>query len=464
MIAEDEESFIPSLDPGISPGTKLLTIKGSPPEVLALCRQYLLDGQIIPLSETDRLTIELENERMGSEGLRVLGMGFAFLEGNGNGADVVEGRGFAWIGLVGMADPLRPGVKEAIRIFHQAGIAPLMITGDQVPIAHSVGRELNLSRGLPLEIFDSAHLQGLDPELLSTFARRVHAFARVSPAQKLQIVQALQRAGLVVAMTGDGINDGPALKAADIGIAMGAAGTDVAREIADVVLEDDNLETMIVAIRQGRAVYDNIRKSIHFLLATNMSEVALMGSAITMGIGQPLNPMQLLWINLVSDIFPGLALAVEQPEPDVMARPPRDPQETIITNDRLYRMTFESLVIGAGALSAYGYGILRYGMGPQAGSIAFLSLVFGQLLHAFSCRSERVSAFEAKTLSPNPYLTLAVAGTFGLQILAIGIPGMRRLLGISPVTALDGMVIGGSALLPLMVNETTKKMLKEGTP
>ena len=186
-------------------------------------------------------------------------------------------------------------------------------------------RNWTLSQGDPLEILDATHLAEIEPEVLRALVKRAQVFARVSPAHKLQIVQALQEAGKVVAMTGDGINDGPALKAADVGIAMGRTGTDIAREVADVVLEKDNLDTLIIAIRDGRTIYINIRKSVHFFLATNLSEIMLTFTAMAVGLGSPLTAVQLLWINLISDIFPGLALAMEAPEPDILERPPRDP-------------------------------------------------------------------------------------------------------------------------------------------
>jgi P-type Ca2+ transporter type 2C len=286
----------------------------------------------------------------------------------------------------------------------------------------------------------------------------VHVFARVSPGHKLQIVQALQRAGKVVAMTGDGINDGPALKAADIGIAMGHTGTEVAHEVADVILEDDNLETMIIAVGEGRRIYDNIRKSIHFLLSTNLSEILVMFTATAAGLGQPLNAMQLLWINLVSDIAPGLALALEPPEPDVLHRPPRHPDDPIIQTADLKRMAFESTILSAGALGAYGYGMVRYGMGPQARTMAFTSLTMGQLLHAISCRSETRSVLSAESLPPNQYLNLALLGSLTVQVLALVVPGLRSLLGIVPINLLDALVIGGSALFPLVINEASKSL------
>jgi Ca2+-transporting ATPase len=290
-------------------------------------------------------------------------------------------------------------------------------------------------------------------------------FARVSPSHKLQIVQALQRAGKIVAMTGDGINDGPALKAADIGIAMGHTGTDVAREVADVVLEDDNLETMIIAISHGRTIYHNIRKSVHFMLATNLSEIMVMFTAITLGLGHPLNPMQLLWINLISDIAPGLALALEPPEPDVLRQPPRDPATPIIKPADFKRIAFESATLTAGALGAYGYGLMRYGMGAQANTLAFMGLTVGQLLHALSCRSETHSVFAADPQPSNPYLTTALGGSLALQLLALVVPGLRSLLGIVPLTLLDGVVLGLSAVLPLVVNEATKPApAAEGNP
>jgi Ca2+-transporting ATPase len=428
----------------------LVAIKGNPQELLALCEWFMKDGVELPLTDDERFAIELANERMAGESLRVLGVAYCIAE------DAVE-KGFIWIGLVGMADPVRPRVKELIGAFHHAGVDTLMITGDQVPTAYSIGRELNLSNGAPLEIFDSSRLQDMDPELLTAFAEKVQVFARVSPAQKLQIVQALQRGGKVVAMTGDGINDSPALKAADIGIAMGSTGTDVAREVADVVLEDDNLETMIIAISHGRTIYGNIRKSVHYLLATNLTEIMVMFTAIAGGLGQPLNTMQLLWINLVSDIFPGLSLALEQPEPDVLDRPPRDPREPIITNTHLKRIAVEGGTISAGALGAYGYGLLRYGMGPRAGTIAFMSLTTAQLQHTLSCRSESISIFDKQKLPPNRYLKWAMAGSFALQALAMTVPGLRSLLGITPITLLDGVVIGGTAFLPYIVNEATKQ-------
>ncbi|MCX7794147.1 MAG: cation-transporting P-type ATPase [Thermodesulfovibrionales bacterium] len=453
------------------PEGMIVAIKGSPSEVLSLCNFYMKDGVRIPLNDEERLTIEMENERMACNGLRILGVAYGFIDGDLNNSLLSKLKSeiypeflakeieFIWLGLVGMADPIRDGVKELINAFHRAGIETIMITGDQSPTAYAIGRELNLSRGTHLEILDSTNLVNIEPEIMKAILKNVHVFSRVSPAHKLQIVKALQSAGKVVAMTGDGINDGPALKAADIGIAMGNTGTDVAREVADVVVEDDRLETIIIAIGHGRAVYNNIRKSLRFLLATNLSEIMVMFSAISAGMGQPLNAMQLLWLNLVSDIAPGLALALEPPEPDILIHPPRKKDDPILKSSDFKRITFESAMLSAGALGAYGYGIARYGLGTRAGSIAFMTLTLGQLLHAISCRSENYSIFDKEKLASNRYLNLALGGSFILQILSMAIPGLRRLLGVVPIGLMDALVVGTGAVIPLMVNESTKKLL-----
>jgi Ca2+-transporting ATPase len=442
--------------------TRFTAIKGSPLEVLAMCRWHIRDGSRQRLTEEIRLDIEAINERMAGNALRVLGLAYGYQwenEGEPGPED-----GLIWLGLIGMADILRPGMKELVHAFHGAGIDTVMITGDQSPTAYAIGDALELSRGEPLNILDSTQLGSVDAEVLDAIARRVDVFARVSPAHKLRIVQAMQRAGKVVAMTGDGINDGPALKAADIGIAMGNTGTDVAREVADVVLEDDNLETMIAAVSQGRTIYSNIRKSVRYLLATNMSEIMVTFGAVAAGAGQPLTTAQLLWINIISDVFPSLALAFEPPEPDVLCRPPRDPGEPIIKPADFKRIGFESAVLSVSALGAYGYGLARYGPGPRAGSIAFMSLTLGQLLHAISCRSETISLFDSRKLPPNPYLTGALGGTLALQLSAAVIPPLRNLLGITSIAPGDSLVIGGAALVPLLINEGTKRAVHKGAP
>jgi Ca2+-transporting ATPase len=331
-----------------------------------------------------------------------------------------------------------------------------MITGDQSPTAHAVAQKLNLSQGERLEILDSTEFTAIDPEVMGALAQKVHVYSRVSPAHKLRIVQALQRAGTVVAMTGDGVNDGPALKAADIGIAMGKSGTDVAREVADVVLADDELETLVIAVRDGRTTYQNIRKSVHFFLSTNLSEIMVMFAAMAAGIGFPLNVMQLLWINIISDIFPGLALSLEAPEADVLDQPPRDPGEPLFSGEDYRRMAWESAVISGASLTAYGMGVMQYGLGPRAGSIAFQSLTTAQLLHALSCRSERHTLFDRGKLPPNRALDLALGGSLAVQALTLVLPGLRRLLGLTPMNLVDMAVVGGSSILPLLINEITK--------
>jgi Ca2+-transporting ATPase len=432
---------------------RFLAVKGNPVEVLAMCDTQLVDGQRLPLSEQDLSKIELENERMAGEALRVLG----FACRSADDEEVPDTLcGLTWLGLIGMADPLRDGMRELVARFHRAGIDTIMLTGDQSQTAYAIGKALGLSREGPMEILDSISLTDIDPEALRGLSQRVHVFARVSPAHKLQIVQALQSAGKVVAMTGDGINDGPALKAADIGIAMGRGGTDVAREVADVVLQDDNLATMVPAVGYGRTIHDNIRKSLHFILSTNFSEIMVMFVAGAAGIGYPLGAMQLLWINLVSDIFPGLALAMEAPEPDILDRPPRDPKEPIVRGSDLKRMGLESSTISLAALGAYGVGLARYGIGQRASTLAFQSLTLAQLLHAISCRSEKVSIYDEEKLPPNRYLTLAIGGSLGLQLLTFIVPWLRNLLGVSPISLLDGATIGISSILPLLVNEATK--------
>lgn len=254
--------------------------------------------------------------------MRVLGFAYSL---GGDPGDCESSCGLIWLGLVGMADPVREGGKDLIPLFHQAGIDTIMITGDQSSTAYSIGKEIGLSRGGPLEILDSTRLADLAPEALQALSRQVHVFARVSPAHKLQIVQALQKSGRTVAMTGDGINDGPALKAADIGVALGASGTDVAREVADVILEKDDLETMIVAVGQGRTIYSNIRKSLRFLLATNFSEIIVMFAAGAVGGIYPLTAMQLLWINLIWTFSPGWRLQWNPRNPTCSKNPRATP-------------------------------------------------------------------------------------------------------------------------------------------
>ncbi|MGY6277924.1 HAD-IC family P-type ATPase [Methylomonas sp. MgM2] len=441
-------------------GRYLLAVKGSPLAMLDLCQWHRDGGEIKPLKEDERDAILTGNERLGADALRVLGVAYQIVADPEHYSidDLI------WLGLVGMEDEMRPGMADLMREFHDAGIATVMITGDQSSTAHSVGKRLGLNwEDRPLEMVDSIHLEKIEPSVLAGLANTTSIFSRVSPAHKLQIVEALQMNGKVVAMTGDGINDGPALKAASVGVTLGDKGSDVARSIADVVLEDDDLSTMITAIRQGRTIYDNIRKSLHFLLSTNLSEIEVMLVSAVIGGAEILNPMQLLWINLITDIFPGLALALEPPEGDVLKRPPRDPDEPIVSRKQYGKLLRESGVISAGALGVYGYSLMRYGMGPKAGTNAFMALTLSQLLQAYRSRSEHTTIFNPQNRKANPYLDKAIAFSVALQILAVSVPSLRGLLRLAPIGPADILAIAAGAGLPLVINESTKQFGSQNT-
>ncbi|NJD08533.1 MAG: cation-transporting P-type ATPase, partial [Methylococcaceae bacterium] len=433
---------------------RLVAVKGSPAEVLELCATVLEEGRPQPLTDRLRRRILQQNEAMASDALRVLGGAYA--ETDTAAAGDFAGQ-LTWLGLIGMEDSIRPGMAELIGQFHDAGIQTVMITGDQSATAYSVGKRLGLNHERQLEIVDSVSLDRLEPEILSSIVRDTTVFARVSPAHKLKIVQAFQESGRVVAMTGDGINDGPALKASDVGVAMGRHGTDVARAVADVVLEDDNLHTMITAVEQGRAIYANIRKSLRFLLSTNLSEIEVMLVTTALGLGEALNPMQLLWINLLTDIFPALALALEPPERDVLKQKPRDPAEPIIRREDFMKLLRESSVISAGCLGVYGLSMARGGLGTAASTNAFMTLTTSQLLHALACRSEETTVLD-RTRARNPYLAAALAGSLGLQVLAALVPQLRGILRMSPLALADVALIAAGAGLPFLVNEGAKTL------
>ncbi len=434
---------------------ELLAIKGTPDQVLAMCDRHLCNGVVQPLLERDRVRIVTENERMAGQALRVLGVAYAY------GADPPEERrNLIWVGLAGIADPPRPGMRELMARFRAAGLHPIIVTGDQSATAHAIARQIGLRHDGRLEGLDAAQLEHVPPDVLRSLAQRIDIFSRVSPAHKLRIVQALQRAGRVVAMTGDGINDGPALRAADIGIAMGRDGSQLAQEVADIVVRDDNLQTIIVAVEQGRAIYDDIKKAVHFILASNTSEIAVTLIATAIGVGEPFNPIQLLWINLVTDIFPELALGVELPEADVMTRPPRDPHAPMFARADLRNIGFEGGLLSVSTLIAYGIGLSRYGPGPRASTLAFSAITTAQLLHALSCRSERHSIFERGACPPNPYIPLAVGGGIGLQALTTFLPGLRSILGTTPLGPLDWAIVAGAAIAPLVINEIKKEIIR----
>jgi Ca2+-transporting ATPase len=349
-------------------------------------------------------------------------------------------------------------MPELIARFRAAGIKPMMITGDHRSTAAAVAGLLSLNGRQPLGVVGPQQLSQIESDILNGETPSIQVFARVSPADKLRIVRALQSSGNVIAMTGDGINDGPALRAADLGVTMGRSGTDVARAAADVVLEHDDLDAMIAGVAVGRASYDNIRKSVRFLLTTNLSELMLMGTAIGFGLVQPLTPMQLLWINLITDVLPGLALAMELPEPDVLRRPPRDPNWNIFRRKELTRMTREAATITGAALAASAYGAARYGLNGQASTLGFMTLTTAQLLHAPVCRSERLGLFSREGLPPNRWLTWSVGLSLAVQGMSLFIPGLRRLLGTVPIGPADGLVVAGASVLPWLLAEGAKQL------
>jgi Ca2+-transporting ATPase len=305
---------------------------------------------------------------------------------------------------------------------------------------------------------ETRDISRLTPEMLSALAERTDVFARATPTLKLSIVRALQDRGRIVGMTGDGINDGPALRAANAGFAMGGAGQDVAKSVSDIVLEDDDLETVLAAIAEGRTIYDNVRKAVRYLLATNFSEIQTMVAALAAGLPVPLNPMQLLWINLMTDIFPALGLALEPAEPDVLRTRPRDPRQRMLDRRDIPRLLRESLLLSGGALGSYLYAIRRYGAGARASTHVFATLTFAQLLHALSCRSERAGLLDRTGRRRNHALDSALLATAAIQVAALLLPPTRRLLGTSRIGVGDFATIGLFSAAPLLANEVMNRL------
>jgi Ca2+-transporting ATPase len=353
-----------------------------------------------------------------------------------------------------MQDPPREGIPELLARFRHAGISAYMLTGDQSGTAGAIAHEIGLVDGDGrIEVVDSTRVEALPIEALCDRALHARVFARVNPSQKLTIVRALQHAGYVVAMTGDGINDSPALKAAEVGVALGKAGTSAAREVADVVLLDDDLGTLLAALEEGRTIHDDIRKAVHFVLATNFSEILLSFASVATGAGEALTPMELLWINLLTDVLPELALSVQPPERDVLDRAPRNPNRPMFERRELVRIGFEGVLITLGAGVAYASALSRHGRGARASSVAFATLTGAQLLHAVSSRSDTHSIFDRDRLRRNPLMAPTILGSFALQAIALLVPAVRSLLGTVRLARGDWATAVACGSAPFFVRE-----------
>ncbi len=420
----------------------LVAVKGAPDDLLAFSQQEATAQGDKPLTAARRAEILGCNERLAARGLRVLGVAHRAgrLDGAAPGA-------LTWLGLVALADPVRVEARQAIDIFHRAGIRTIMITGDQPATALAVAETLGLSRSGVIRVADSRRIAGMTEDELRRLAIETSVFARVSPSDKLRIVKALQGAGRRVAMIGDGVNDGPALRMASVGIAMGRNGTDVAREVADLVIADDDLRRVAAAIARGRSTEDNIRSALRFFLSTNLSEVLLTLGETLHGRGELETPMELFWLNLVTDVFPALGLALAEPAGDVMARAPRRADAPLLDQAEMTSLGLDAAGIGGAALVAHFLGMARSGIGPEARSATFLTLALAQVAHAWTLRDHYPRTREARRISERR-LEAALASALGLLVLPFVAPPLRRLLGLGPLggrIALTAASLAGSA-------------------
>lgn len=432
-------------------------VKGAPDLLLQRCfHQITTDGGIIPLTESAREQVLTTNRVFAREALRVLGVAYRPLAQAPPEfhAEELE-RELVFLGLVAMKDPLRPEAKVAVAACGEAGIRTVMITGDHKETAIAIARELGIMNG-NVQALSGAELDRLTAAALAEQVASTSVYARVSAAHKLQIVQAWQAQGAVVAMTGDGVNDAPAVKKADIGIAMGVTGTDVTKEAADMVVTDDNFASIAAAVEEGRAIYDNIRKAVHYLLSCNLSEILLMLLATVLFLPLPLLPVQILWINLVTDGLPALALTVDPSAPDLMRQPPRSPQEKFLTNRRLRLLGIQGSFIALITLLAFVSCL--HGQDQdlrEARTVAFTALVMAQLFHALNCRSDRHSLFTLRLLTNKPLLW-AVGGSALLHAGILLSPWTREIFAVAPLHLHQWLLAIGLGVLPLLAMEVWK--------
>ena len=440
-----------------------LIAKGAPDVLIARCTQLLQGGEIRPLTGAMKAKLLSDNSRLAERALRVLAVAYRDVSALPSDDRESESQ-LIFCGLIAMEDPPRPGVKEAVTQCKRAGILPVMITGDHAATALAIGQRLGIAESSS-QVMTGPELDRLDDGALSKKVFQYRIFARVSPEHKVKLVRAFQQRGMVVAMTGDGVNDAPALKAADIGCAMGKNGTEVAQSAADMVLTDDDFSTIVAAVREGRGIYQNIRKTVHFLLSCNIGEILVVFVAFLLRAPTPLLAIQLLWVNLVTDSFPALALGADPIQGDVMEQPPHKREEGVFSGGVGFAVAVEGCLVGALALLAYTIGRAFFDYDPAAPAIgrtmAFCVLSLSQLVHSFNMRSEH-SVLKLGLLS-NRKLVAACGFCAFLMVSVVLFPPLSALFQTTALTALQWLVVAALSLCPLLVVEG-EKLLWEHLP
>lgn len=427
--------------------------KGAPDVLIKRCSQYYQSGRIEPIF-SKRDALQEQNQMMAEDALRVIAIAYKDVEKLPReiNSETIENE-LTFVGLIGMIDPPREGVKEAVKTCRKAGIKTVMITGDHLQTAKAIAKELGILRKGDLAI-NGETLEKMSQQELERNIMKYSVFARVSPEHKVRIVKAFQSTGAVVAMTGDGVNDAPALKNADIGIAMGKGGTDVAKNASDMVLTDDNFVTIVEAVKQGRNIYDNIKKAVHFLLATNIGEIVAIFVGLLLGIKSPLLAIQLLWVNLVTDSLPAIALGLEKEESNIMNRLPRNPRKSLFADGLWGKITTEGVMIGMLTLVAFSIGNNLYSI-EVGRTMAFLSLGILELVHSFNIKGEE-SIFKTG-LFENRYLVGAfVLGTL-LQVVVVLISPLAQIFDVVPLNSVQWLMTAIISILPVVIVELQKK-------
>ena len=431
--------------------------KGGIDELLKRCTKYIVNGEVKSNLQNYMSEIRKYNESMANDALRVLAMGYKILDHEPTDEEMKNMENdLIYVGMVGMIDPPREEVKLAVEKCKSAGIKTVMITGDHIITAKAIAKDLGILRGSDLAI-TGEELDKIPQSILQKNIMNYSVFARVTPEHKVRIVKAYQSTDAVVAMTGDGVNDAPALKNADIGIAMGKNGTDVAKNAADMVLTDDNFVTIVEAVKQGRNIFDNIKKAVHFLIATNIGEIVTIFLGLVLGLKSPLLAIQLLWINLVTDSLPAIALGLEKPEADIMDKKPRDSKKGIFADGLWQRIITEGTMLGILTLVAFSVGNYLYDI-EVGRTMAFVSLGLLELVHSFNIKSEE-SIFKVG-LFENKYLLGAFILGALLQIVVVVIPSVAEVFKLVPLTQVQWMYTFGISILPLVIMEIQKAFNK----